>query len=55
MEFEGGGDEQKTKKNGGVVWWRPGPRRDCSAIDGVAGRMGTRKLKYFVVLRCNVG
>jgi hypothetical protein len=41
MECEDGGDEQKTDKNGGVVWWRPGPRRGCSTIDGVDGWMDT--------------
>jgi hypothetical protein len=56
MECEDGGDEQKTEKNGGLVWWRSGSRRGCSAIDGVDGWMdGYRKLKYFVVLRCFVG
>jgi len=41
MECEDGGDEQKTEKNGGVVWWGPGPRRSGSAIDGVNGWMDT--------------
>jgi len=34
MECEDGGDEQKTDKNGGVVWWRTGSKRGCSAIGG---------------------
>jgi hypothetical protein len=30
----GGGDEWKKKKNWGVFWVRPGPRRVCSTTDG---------------------
>jgi hypothetical protein len=31
-QYEDGGDE-KTRKNGDVLWGRQGPRRGCSAID----------------------
>jgi len=37
LEYEGGGNEQKTEKNGGVFRGRPGSRRGCSAIDGMEG------------------
>jgi hypothetical protein len=28
-------DGQKTGKNGGVFWGKPGPRRGCCAIEGM--------------------
>jgi len=35
LGIRGLGEEQKTEKNGGVFWRRPGPRRGCSAIAGM--------------------
>jgi len=33
LEYEDGGDERKTEKNGGVFLGRPGPRKGSSATD----------------------
>jgi hypothetical protein len=30
-----GWGQQKTEKNGGIFWGRPGPRRGCSAMNDV--------------------
>jgi hypothetical protein len=35
LEYKDQGDEQKTEKNGGIFQGTPGPKRDCSAIDGM--------------------
>jgi hypothetical protein len=34
LEYEDGRDEQKTERNGGVLWGWPGPRRGCTSRDG---------------------
>ena len=35
VEYKGGGDKQKTEKNGGVFCGRSGCRRCCSTTDGM--------------------
>ena len=37
----GGLGQQKTEKSGGIFWGRPGPRRGCSAMNGVECRKCT--------------